>query len=68
MYLEETKGKRAERAQIRSILARNKALRAKRRTEYMELLGGYDSDDEANYVVSDRTVEKVVSSKEETVV
>jgi translation initiation factor 3 subunit B len=68
MYLEETKGKRIERAQIRAILVRNKALRAKRRAEHMALLGGYDSEDEANYVVSDRTVEKTISSKEEVVV
>jgi translation initiation factor 3 subunit B len=68
MYLEETKGKREERAQIRAILVRNKAVRAKRRAEHMALLGGYDSDDEANYVVSDRTVEKTISSKEEPVV
>jgi translation initiation factor 3 subunit B len=69
MYLEETKGKRAERSQIREILARNKALvRSKRRAEHIALLGGYDSDDESNYVISDRTVETILSSKEEVVV
>jgi hypothetical protein len=68
MYLEETKGKGTERAQIRSILVRNKALRAKRHAEHIALFGGYDSEDKSNYVVSDRTVEKTISSKEEVVV
>jgi len=67
MYLEETKGKRAERAHYRDIVARNLAIRAKRRAEYIELLGGYDSDDDKNYVILDRTVETILSSKEEVV-
>jgi hypothetical protein len=42
-----------ERNQIRSILTAT--VLSVRRAEHMALLGGYDSEDEANYVVSDRT-------------
>jgi len=67
LYLEETKGKRAERSKIRELLGRNKATRVKHRAEYIALLGGYDSEDESNYVVRDLTVETILSSKEEVV-
>jgi len=67
MYLEETKGKRAERAKYRDLLARNKAIRAENRREHVELLDGYDSEDDSNYVIRDLTVETVLSSKEEVV-
>jgi hypothetical protein len=66
-YLEETKGKRAERAQIRSILERNRNARKERRAEFIALLGGYDSEDESNYVERDLVVETILSSKEEVV-
>lgn len=66
-YLEETKGKRAERAKFREMLARNRAILAKRRAEHIALLNGYDSEDESNYVTTDLRVEKVLSTKEEVV-
>jgi len=67
LYLEETKGKRAERAKIRELLARNKEIRARQKRERMSLLGGYDSDDDANYVIRDLTIETVITTKEEVV-
>jgi translation initiation factor 3 subunit B len=67
MYLDETKGKRMERAKYREVINRNKAILAKRRAEYVELLGGYDSEDDANFVFRDTTIEIVLSSKEEIV-
>ncbi|GKY91960.1 hypothetical protein MPSEU_000167600 [Mayamaea pseudoterrestris] len=66
-YLEETQGKRAERAQIRAVLERNRAARASRRTEYIALLGGYDSQDDANYIEKELVVETILSSKEEVI-
>jgi translation initiation factor 3 subunit B len=67
LYLEETQGKRAERGKFRDVLARNRALREKRRAELIALLGGYDSAGENNYVVRDLVVETVLSTKEEVV-
>lgn len=66
-YLEETQGKRSERAQIRSILERNREARASRRAEYVAMLDGYDSQDEANFVEKDLVVETILSSKEEVI-
>lgn len=66
LYLEETKGKRAERAKFREIVARNKAIRAKHRADIVALLG-FDSDDEANYTIRDAVVETVITTKEEVV-
>ena len=57
LYLEETKGKRAERSKIRDLLARNKAIATRNRAKHVALLQGYDSDDEANYVYNDLTIE-----------
>ncbi|CAB9518604.1 factor 3 subunit B [Seminavis robusta] len=67
LYLEETKGKRMERAKYREVLARNKAILKRRRTEYVALLDGYDSDDDANFDIRDVLVETVLSTKEELV-
>lgn len=67
LYLEETKGKRMERDRYREILARNKAIRERRRAEYVALLDGYDSDDETNYVVREVQVETVLSTNEELI-
>jgi translation initiation factor 3 subunit B len=66
-YLEETKGKRAERDQIRAVLERNRAVRQSRRAEYVALLDGYDSQDEANYTEKELVVETILSTKEEVV-
>merc|ERR1712176_1057381 len=51
LYLEETKGKRIMRGEYRRILARNRAIRAKRRADYIALLNGYDSEDDDNYII-----------------
>lgn len=67
LHLEETKGKREERARIRQVLERNRAILKRRRAEHIELLGGYDSDDEANYVKRDFKIETILSTKEETI-
>lgn len=66
-YLEETAGKRAERSKIRDLLDRNRAIAKRNRARHVELLGGYDSDDEVNYVYHELTVETVLTSKEEVV-
>ena len=67
LYLEETKGKRAERSLFRDTVARNRAMAEKKRAKHVALLGGYDSGDESNYIYNDLTVEKVLSTKEEVV-
>ena len=66
-YLEETKGKRQERKKIRDILANIKNLRRQQRARHIEMLDGYDSDDEANYVVREVSIETILSTKEEVV-
>jgi translation initiation factor 3 subunit B len=66
-YLEETAGKRAERAKIRALLDRNRTLLRRQRDKHLALLQGYDSEDENNYVFVELTVEKILSSKEEVV-
>ena len=68
MYLEQTKGKREERSKIREVLQRNRAMQTKRRAEHVALLGGYDSDDDKNYRITDLQVELVLSTKEEVIV
>jgi translation initiation factor 3 subunit B len=68
MYLEETKGKRDERTKFRNVLDRNKAVNARHRAEYIELLGGYDSADEKNFRINDVQRETVLSTKEEVIV
>lgn len=68
LYLEETKGKRMERSKIRAVMQKNREHRARRRAEYLALLGGYDSEDESNYVTREVTRETILSTKEEIVV
>ena len=68
MYLEETKGKRDERSKFREVLARNMAVLARHRAAYIELLGGYDSADEKNYIINDLQRETILSTKEEVIV
>ena len=65
--LEETRGKRMERSNLRQIVQRNKAIRQRYRAEHIELLGGYDSEDEAHYEIRELTIPTVLSTKEETV-
>ena len=65
LYLEETKGKRLQRKRVRDIIANIKKLRLEQRARHIEMLDGYDSDDEANYVIREVSVETVISTKEE---
>jgi translation initiation factor 3 subunit B len=66
-YLEETKGKRTLRTAFRERLARLRAIKKNQRAERAVLLGGYDSEDESNYVMKEITVESVLTVKEEVV-
>lgn len=68
LYLEETKGKRIERKKYRDLRDELRALRREQRARHIELLEGYDSDDESNYVIRDQTIETILSTKEEVVV
>lgn len=65
--LEETRGKRLERSRIREIVQRNKAIRQRYRAEHIELLGGYDSEDDKHYEIREISIPTVLSTKEETV-
>lgn len=67
LYLEETKGKREERAKIRDTLSRNREIRRKLRADYIQLLGGYDSEDESNFRIHDLYVETILTTKEEVI-
>jgi len=67
LYLEETKGKRMERSKLRDVLGRNRDLLVPRRAEHIALLGGYDSDDEANFTTREVKRETILSTKEEVV-
>ena len=67
IYLEETKGKRLERAKYRERLARLREIRQRQKPEHMALLNGYDSDDESNYVMREITITTILSTKDELV-
>ena len=67
LRLEETRGKRKNRAAFRATLARLKEIRANMKQERMALLNGYDSEDESNFVTKEVTIETVLSTKEELV-
>uniref|UniRef100_A0A7S4MRK3 Eukaryotic translation initiation factor 3 subunit B n=1 Tax=Odontella aurita TaxID=265563 RepID=A0A7S4MRK3_9STRA len=66
-YLEKTKEKRALRTAFRERLARLKDFRRGQRGARIDLLGGYDSEDDGNYVSTEAVVETTLSTKEETV-
>lgn len=68
LYLEETKGKRAERQRYRDMRSELRALRKEQRARRIELQNGYDSEDESNYVTREITIENILSSKEEVVI
>jgi len=68
LYLEETKGKRAERKKYRDLRAEIRALRATQRARRTELQDGYETTDESNYLLQNLTVETILSTKEEVVV
>ena len=65
--LEETRGKRMERSRVREIIQRNRAIRQRFRAEHIDLLGGYDSEDDAHYEIREISIPTVLSTKEETV-
>lgn len=67
LYLEETKGKRAERKKYRDLRAQLRELRLQQKPRHVELQGGYDSDDEIHYVVREMAIETILSTKEEVV-
>lgn len=68
IYLEQTAEKRYERMKYRTLVLRNAAKRIKTRAEYINTLyNGYDSDDESNYKIVERTIETILSRKEEVV-
>jgi translation initiation factor 3 subunit B len=67
LRLEETRGKRKSRAAFRATLARLKEIRANMKQDRMELLNGYDSEDESNFTTREVTIETILSSKEELV-
>lgn len=67
LYLEETKGKRAERKKYRDLRAELRALRQTQRARRTELQNGYNSEDESNYVMNEITVETILSTTEEVV-
>ena len=67
MRLQETKGKRKNRAAFRATMARLKEWRARQKQERMALLGGYDSEDENNFTTKEVTIETVLNTKEDLV-
>mmetsp|Transcript_13337 Transcript_13337/g.17882 ORF Transcript_13337/g.17882 Transcript_13337/m.17882 type:complete len:717 (+) Transcript_13337:113-2263(+) len=66
-YIEETKGKRALRTAYRERLAALHEFRRGQKEARMDFLGGYDSEDESNYVYHEVTLETILSTKEDVV-
>jgi len=66
-FLEETKGKRALRAAFRERMKGLNEIRRQQRKIRLEIMDGYDSDDESNYVMKEVTIETVLSTNEEMV-
>jgi len=67
LYLEETKGKRAERKKYRDLRAELRALRKEQRPRHIELQDGYDTEDDSNYTIKEISIETILSTKEEVV-
>jgi len=65
--LEETRGKRRDRSEFRATLARLKEWRTRQKQERMELLNGYDSEDDDNFDVKEVVIETVLNTKEELI-
>jgi len=65
LRLEETKGKRALRSAYRQTMARLREFRRTQKMDRMQLMNGYDSEDEDNYVMKEVTLETILSSKED---
>jgi translation initiation factor 3 subunit B len=66
-HIEETRGKRQLRDAFRENIARLKAFHESQNALRRELMAGYDSNDESNYVMKEISVETVLSSKDEVV-
>ncbi|KAL3926109.1 MAG: hypothetical protein SGARI_005708 [Bacillariaceae sp.] len=64
LYLEETKGKRAERKKFRDLRSQLRELRRSQKPRHVELQDGYDSDDDAHYVIREVSLETILSTKE----
>jgi len=67
LYMEETKEKRLLRSEFRSTIAMLKKFRRDQKMDRLNLLRGYDSEDESNFVTRNTTLETVISTKEEVV-
>ena len=67
-YLEQTKGKRILRSAYRERLARLRQFYDNMREERIALCGGYDTEDEDNYVETTVKIETILKSKEEVIV
>jgi len=67
LRLEETKGKRRSRSEFRAVMTRLGDWRARQKQERMDLLGGYDSEDEENLKTKEVTLETVLNVKEELI-
>jgi translation initiation factor 3 subunit B len=65
--LDATKAKRALRSAFRDRLARLKEIKSHQNSERSELYGGYDSEDESNYITTEVNIETILSQKEEVV-
>lgn len=65
--LQESKGKRILRSKFRARMSRLREFYVSQKEERLRLLGGYDSDDESNYVVKDFTRESVLEEKTKTI-
>eukprot|EP00559_Dactyliosolen_fragilissimus_P006486 CAMPEP_0184860688 /NCGR_PEP_ID=MMETSP0580-20130426/5538_1 /TAXON_ID=1118495 /ORGANISM="Dactyliosolen fragilissimus" /LENGTH=726 /DNA_ID=CAMNT_0027357897 /DNA_START=433 /DNA_END=2613 /DNA_ORIENTATION=+ len=67
LRLEETKGKRALRTDFRLRMARLREIYRQQKETRLEIMDGYDSDDESNYVSKEVVVETVLNTKEEII-
>ena len=65
--MEKTTEKRALRSRFRERLAELRQFKAQQKATRIDLLGGYDSDDDSNYVIKEHQVENILSTKEEVV-
>lgn len=67
LHMEETKEKRALRREFRSTVAMLNKFRRDQKRDRMNLLEGYDSEDEGNFVTTNVSLETIISTKEEVV-
>ena len=66
-YLEKTSEKRALRRRFRERVRSLREWRSKQAEARVELLGGYDEDDDRNYNVKEVVLETTMSTKEEVI-